>query len=66
MANDKRAVDFPISDDEIKELEEIEALGKPIMNTDIAEKFLSFDQEDIEAIDAMVEQAFAETDSEMQ
>ena len=66
MASGSTVVDFPISDKEVKELEELEKSGEPILDTTQAEKFLKFDEEDIRAIDALIEQAFAETEDEMQ
>ena len=61
----KTVIDFPMTDEEIKELENIEKSGKKILDSKTMSRLIGFTQEDIEAIDALVKQAFKETEDQM-
>lgn len=62
---EKTVIDFPMTDEEIKELENIEQSGKKILDSKTMSRLIGFTREDIEAIDALVEQAFKETEDQM-
>ena len=62
---EKTVIDFPMTDEEIKELENIEKSGKKILDSKTMSRLIGFTKEDIEAIDDLVKQAFKETEDQM-